>query len=431
MNSMELPQFITEKVRVSKDNEDVIQKYSLVLEKVLKSKKYVDDECSIVLPNDTAIAKEVHTLVKKMVSKDLKFIVVIGIGGSYLGTKAIYDALRGELDSYSSQSPKIIFIDTLSAPKLLALKHIFEHKVTNKKEFLVNLVSKSGTTLESIANFEALISALEGIHGDVSERVVVTTDKNSKLWKSASQKKYATLSIPARVGGRFSVFSPVGLFPLAALGIDIDALCSGATDIMKKNYAPQSALRIKYEFDHGCTINNLFLFNPELESLGKWYRQLLAESIGKECDREGKKVNAGILPIVSIGSNDLHSMGQLYFGGPKNIYTTFVYAKQLPTQIRVPTTQKFPELIEHISEKSFKKIMGALYEGVKAAYTSHQLAFSEIVLPAINEYTLGSFMQWKMLEIMYLGALFNVNAFDQPAVEAYKKETRTRLQSPQ
>ena len=151
---------------------------------------------------------------------------------------------------------------------------------------------------------------------------------------------------------------------------------------------------------------NEFYFAPELESLGKWYRQLVGESLGKSHD-------VGITPIVSIGSTDLHSMAQLYFGGPRDKFTNL---------IRVENEQGTAALA-----KSFFKIMNAIYGGVRAAYIKNQLPFTEIIFEDISEHTLGAYMQFKTMEIMYLGRLMDVNAFDQPAVEDYKEETRKLL----
>jgi glucose-6-phosphate isomerase len=242
------------------------------------------------------------------------------------------------------------------------------------------------------------------------------------------------LDIPAKVGGRYSVLSSVGLLPLASVGIDIAKLREGAQDMLGQcldesgdNVAAHSASVLAAGAKQGYIINDNFLFHPELESLGKWYRQLMGESIGKEQSLSGETVHAGITPTVSLGSTDLHSVGQLYLGGPKDKLTTFISSKT-SQEVRVPQDRIFPALVPMISQKSAADIMGAILEGVKIAYQKADLPYMEVVLDAIDEHSLGAYLQFKMLEMMYLGQLLNVNSFDQPNVEAYKVETKRLLE---
>jgi glucose-6-phosphate isomerase len=215
--------------------------------------------------------------------------------------------------------------------------------------------------------------------------------------------------------------------------INIDQLQKGAklavsdcvSKDLNKNKAMISAISIYLHSQKGKNIHNTFLFNPELESLGKWYRQLMAESIGKRKNSKGKIVRAGITPIVSIGSTDLHSMAQLYFGGPNDKFTNIVFAKQ-KNGVKISNLE-FGGLAEGIENKSFENIMRAIVGGVKAAYEKNKLPFIDIALNEISEKSLGYYLQFRMIEIMYLARLLQVNAFDQPNVEDYKKETRKLL----
>ena len=166
--------------------------------------------------------------------------------------------------------------------------------------------------------------------------------------------------------------------------------------------------------------------NMEFESLGKWARQLYAESLGKEFDRSGKEVRAGITPIVSIGSTDLHSMAQLYLGGPKDKFTVFVRIPEHST-LKVPEKGMFTELIPSIKGVTPDTVMDAIYKGTLAAYNSHKLPHAEIGLPAVSLYGIGMFFELQMLTIMYLGELMHLNVFDQPNVEDYKKVTKQIL----
>lgn len=277
------------------------------------------------------------------------------------------------------------------------------------------------------------MAALKEKFSAVTDRVVAITDEGSALWEQAGALGIARLAIPKPVGGRYSVLSHVGLFPLATVGVDIAALREGATAVRDMclaadtNPAATSAALLAYFRTQGKTINDNFFFHPELESLGKWYRQLMGESIGKAASLSGEEVHTGITPTVSLGSTDLHSVGQLYLGGPRDKFTTFVYTEQT-ADIAAPTGRILPELIPAITGKSAKTILEAILSGTKIAYQKAELPFMEVVLPRIDEQAIGAFLQFKMIEMMYLGHLLNVNPFDQPSVEAYKVETKKILE---
>ncbi len=397
---------------------------------------YKEKESSINLPFDDGVLNRVQDVISGINIEKLKYVVVVGIGGSNLGTKAIYDSLRGSLDFLSHENvPKIIFLDTINEIFLNDLLDILKRDIQNKEEVLINIVSKSGATTETIVNFEILNSCLGDTIGNVDSRIIITTDSDSKLWGLAEKKRLKVLEIPKSVGGRYSVFSAVGLLPLLAVGVDVSSLLLGAREMRDKcigenietNLAFISSTLIYLHNQNGIKIHNSFFFNPELESLGKWYRQLTGESIGKRFNTEGKEVGCGITPIVSIGSTDLHSMAQLYFGGPKDKFTTFVYAEENNKKFSVPKKLMMNGLVASIANKNISDIMNSIFVGVKSSYKKNNLPFMEIIIPEINEYSLGQFMQFKMIEMMYLAHLLGVNAFDQPDVEGYKEETRKIL----
>jgi len=234
------------------------------------------------------------------------------------------------------------------------------------------------------------------------------------------------------------------MFPLLLAGFDIDALIAGArkmrdicllSDVVKNPALLSSTLLYLHSTIAGqdekqsISINDNFFFNPQLESLGKWYRQLMGESIGKRMDTSGNIVRAGLTPTVSIGSTDLHSIAQLYLGGPLDKFTSFVYAPESINIARVPAESVFPLLAKAYADKDFSEIMNAIFSGTKEAYRKNKLPFMEVILPEISEEILGQYLQWKMMEMMFLAKLLNVNAFDQPRVEDYKKETRRFLGS--
>ncbi|MEO6509220.1 MAG: hypothetical protein ABIO02_04655 [Patescibacteria group bacterium] len=411
-----------------------LTEYTEHLKNVISSQNYEHPESSINLPSDEELISTVTKMKDNKISSNLRYIIDIGIGGSNLGTKAIYDALYGYYDILQPERfPKIIFLDT-TEETLLSPFETLMNSIQNKDEIIINAISKSGGTTESIANLEVVLQFLKQKFPDIHERLVITTDENSKLWQRAKELGIDVLPIPKQVGGRFSVLSSVGLFPLACCGVDISSLLNGAkmmrdrctTSGVDENPALISAAATFHHLKEGRTITDSFFFAPQLESVGKWYRQLTGESLGKEKDLEGNTVHAGITPTVSIGSTDLHSVGQLYLGGPRDKVTTFIYTTTESTSITVPANLEFP-LVEGIQNKKLSDIMKAIREGVKIAYTKQELPFMEVALETINEQSLGEFLQFKMIEMMYLGKLLNVNTFDQPHVELYKTETKEIL----
>lgn len=394
------------------------------LDTVAQTQNYDYLESSINLPFDESQLKEVLRLKDKMVGKNLKYIINIGIGGSNLGAKAIYDAIYGYADLLELERfPKIIFSDTSSPTHIYKLQKFLE-KIENPEEIIVNVISKSGTTTETIANMEMLAGYVQ----DFNKRLVVTTDENSKLWEMAEEQNVERLTFPNIIGGRYSVFTAVGLFPLLAAGINIIDLLSGAMEArhngtnkdLSINMAAMSASLVFNNYKKGKHIHDSFYFHPELESLGKWYRQLFSESLGKKY--------VGITPTVSIGSTDLHSVAQLYLGGARDKYFTFIKADQTDVNPELPTNLKLPTTVEEIKERSANEIMDAIYKGTKQAFFEKKLPYSEINLNKITPRELGYFMQFKMIEIMYVAKLVGVNAFDQPNVENYKTKTKNLLQ---
>lgn len=396
---------------------------------------YDDNRGAINLCLDNQALQKVQSLANQKKKMHPRYVIVAGIGGSSLGTKAVQEAVLGKLYNQSQKSPHILFAETLDPDTLDCICKLIEPVLEKNENILVNIVSKSGETTETIANGMILLDLLKKYKDDYQEYVVVTTDNGSKLWKVANQLNIDTLEIPQKVGGRYSVFSPVGLFPLGFLGVDIHGLLKGGTVMRKKcldaniwdNPSILSAILYYAHYIKGKNINDMFLFSVDFESLGKWCRQLVAESLGKEYVLKEKKIPVGITPTVSIGSLDLHSMVQLYLGGPIDKVTTFVSVKQYNTSRFVPSHYGFDNLVKNIQGKSLQDISDAILDGVKIAYAKRKRPFLEVILPDKSEYSLGQFIQFKMMEIMYLGALMKVNPFNQPRVEDYKRETRKIL----
>ncbi len=407
------------------------------IENMIRSREggYEDERASINLPDDKIVLDETRKIIQRKSILSPQYLVVIGIGGSNLGTMAVQEALQGKLHNQTNEGIKVLWADTVDSDQIGKTSKVIESSLDTGNNVLLNVISKSGETTETIANLEILLSLLEKHLNDLSEFVVVTSDKDSELWKLALEEKYDILEIPKKVEGRYSVFSPVGLFPLGLLGLDIEHLLDGARHMrdmcikmdIEENPAAVGAAIHYLQYCRRNNIADLFLFSTDLESMGKWYRQLLAESLGKEHNRKGKRVNVGITPTVSIGSTDLHSVAQLYLGGPYDKFTTFVSVARDDLHISVPVMRQYSKIVQGIQGKRLEEIMDAILEGTKRAYRNDKRPFIQIEIPDKSEYSIGQFLQLKMVETIYLGYLLDVNPFDQPNVESYKEETRKIL----
>ncbi len=400
------------------------------------NKGYETAYASINVPSDSLILEQVQSLIAEKKALKPTAFVLVGIGGSNLGTVAVHEAINGTFYNEKNPSIKFYCADTVDTDKLHDQLVLVEQELKSGNNIILNVVTKSGSTTETIANFEFFLNLLKKYKPkDFHTNVVVTTDRGSKFSEFAREKNFSVLEVPPLVGGRYSIFTAVGLFPLGFLGINIQEFLAGARDILpscvetsvSKNPAASSAV-VKYIlYQQQITINDLFIFVPALASTGLWYRQLMGESIGKEFNRNGQRVEVGITPTVSLGSADLHSVGQLYLGGPRDKFTTFITVEHHKTDLSVPVMPEFESLVAQIQGKKFSTIMDAILKGVQATYRNLQRPYCTVELPVLDAASVGQLMQMYMIEMMYLGYLLDVNPFDQPNVEAYKQETRKIL----
>lgn len=395
-----------------------------------KSAGYDTDFASIRVPFDQDYYSKTLSLVAQQKALNPRMLVVIGIGGSNLGALAVHGALNGRW--YNDQDPQIsvYFADTVDTAMLMALIERIKAVLEQKREVLLVVISKSGTTTETIVNFYLLLEILKQYRPDTyKDYVVAITDEASALFNLAQQNKYACLSVPTKVGGRYSVFSAVGIFPLALLDIDTVQLLEGARTAVNdciaadNNDAATIALLLYQYYQRNYMIHDHFIFFTDGESIGRWYRQLMGESIGKEYNLQGKQVRVGITPTVSIGSTDLHSVGQLYLGGPQYTFTSFL-TREYGQTLRVPEQAS---VLIGSPVTSVNEVYVAIEQGVQQAYKNSNKPFCHLRLSAVNEFTLGYLLQMYMIQMMYLGYLLDVNPFDQPQVELYKKETKRIL----
>jgi glucose-6-phosphate isomerase len=402
------------------------------LQAVNESGRYDDDESSINLPGDEMVVTAAEHVAQHFRSAVLRHVFLVGIGGSNLGTKAVIDALF----SWQLLPVAVHIVDTVHTERIQGLVSIIEN-LASLEECLLISISKSGGTTETLANTELLLAAMRSKDAQhYAQRVVVITDTDSSYSRAAEEKGIAVLAMPPKVGGRFSVFSTVGMFPLALLGVDIRAMRQGAVDMIRLctnfdstvNPAVMTAILQHEAYEAGYNSHTLFAFADELESLGKWWRQLVGESLAKTTRTTKKPV--GVIPTVSIGSTDLHSVGQLYLGGPATTLTTFLSIDQ-HTEMRLPktTNRAFSTIVPAISDIPVTKINTAIIEGTKRAYEKKGLPYIDLVLSHRSPYEIGAFMQYAMCATMYTAELFDVHAFNQPEVELYKIETKHILEA--
>ncbi len=365
--------------------------------------------------------------VQQQNSNTSPLVIVVGIGGSSLGAKAIYMALN-----QCSLDDRLIFLETVDSDEY---EHVFsqiKHAHACGRSVVGIFITKSGTTLETLVNGSALIEVLQDLYGSrYVDHLFVITDQTSPLATWGKKIGCSVVSIPMQVGGRFSVFTAVGLVPLALAGVSVDTFVAGARVFFETLHNgacladPLVSAALLYEqYKQGFYVHDTFLFSKNLEDLGKWYRQLLGESIGKEHDRQGKRVNVGFIPTVSIGTQDLHSVVQVYLAGPPVTFTTFVTVVRSHNQKIITCDNEFAKSAVHVHGKSYDFVRDCLLKGTQKAYTHYQRPFATVIFPEISAYTLGQYMAFKMCEIVYLSALLNIDPFDQPHVESYKKAAR-------
>jgi glucose-6-phosphate isomerase len=407
-----------------------LDEYVTELQNIAGPTHYETPDSCINLPFDEDLYREVKNVFDYVVTGDLNHIVLIGIGGSNLGVKAIYDALYGEVDIVTEDRvPKMYFCDTVDSLYMTTLAKYLRDKVRKPEEVLFIIVSKSGSTIETISNAEYLIHTIGTLFGAIDERILVISDKATPLSKYAEKRGGNFLTIPEKISGRFSVFSAVGIFPLMCIDQELPAkIISGARKMRNKclirgvveNPALLSAAIVYENYAKGKNIHNFFVFQPEFESLGKWHRQLLGESLGKN--------GMGIFPAVSVGSTDLHSVAQLYLGGPRNIFTSFMRVEQpkYKSAVIAPAT-RYGDTSGYLAGYSLDNVMGAFYDATVATYKENDLPYTEILLSEPSGELIGEYLQLKMMETMFLAKLMGVNAFDQPNVELYKNKTRDIL----
>lgn len=359
----------------------------------------------------------------KRVQKKFSHLIVVGIGGSDLGAKTVWQALGG----------KSTFLTFVGNPDPETVSSLIES--TDWSRTAINVISKSGTTLETMAVFMTLRQALIAAVGEKrhAEHVIVTTDPSisSALYQIATDEGYEVLPHPLNVGGRFSVLSVVGMFPTAVSGTNIRKILNGARQAelerREKKAEGVAARFATNQFlsmtEHGRNIHVLMPYADLLSSFGFWYRQLWAESLGKK--RDG--ISIGPTPVAALGATDQHSQIQLYNEGPDDKTITFIEIDRFRRSIRVPAVWKDQDGIKYVGGLSFEEILHAERSGTERALTKNGRANGTLRIPRISPETIGALFMTFEAAAAYMAELLEVSAYDQPGVEEGKKETRKIL----
>lgn len=387
------------------------------------------------LPSNTGeeLLREIENTARR-IGEIADIFVTVGIGGSYLGAKAVIDALSHHFSSMLSREQRKAPLVLFAGQNICADYHADLLDILADKDYAVAVISKSGTTTEPAIAFRLLKQDLERRYGKAGarERIIAVTDPASgALRKMADQEGYQTFSIPPDVGGRFSVLTPVGLLPIAAAGFDIGQLMAGArhmellaqqsTDIGQNPVAMYAAVRNAL-YRRGKTVEILATYHPRLQYLTEWWKQLYGESEGKQ----GK----GIFPAGVSFTADLHSMGQLIQDGERNLFETVISVAQTRRQVVIPSDAEDLDKLNYLAGKDLQTVNKMAEKGTLLAHAEGNVPNLIIEIPTVNEYHIGQLFYFFEKACALSGYILGVNPFDQPGVEAYKNNMFALLGKP-
>ena len=364
----------------------------------------------------------------KKIREDSDVLLVAGIGGSYLGARAVVEAVKGLYHNDTEDGLKIYFCGNTISPTYL--NDII--KVTKGKRFSINVISKSGTTTETALAFRVLRKLLEDSVGpeEANKRIYATTDRaKGTLKQLADAQGWPTFVVPDDVGGRYSVLTAVGLLPIACAGIDIDALMKGAADAReaysvcsKDNDAYRYAMTRNILYRKGKVVETLAAFEPDFTMMNEWYKQLFGESEGKD--------QKGLMPTSCIFSTDLHSMGQFLQDGSRTMFETYVDIKNTREDFYIEPLEGNFDGLNFLADQNMSVVNRKAIEGTILAHNDGGVPIGVIEVDSLDAYNVGYLIYffWKACAVS--GYLLSVNPFDQPGVESYKKNMFALLGKP-
>ena len=354
----------------------------------------------------------------------------IGIGGSYLGSRAGIEFVSSVFDNHEANGLKVYFCGNNLCPDYL---YDFINSVAKHNDLYVNVISKSGTTIEPALAFRVIYDFMKTRYNkqELSKRIICTTDKSRGALKTMAAKEgFRTFVIPDNVGGRFSVLAPVGLLPMACAGIDIEEVLKGAAEFEKYTFktGPEENTAYKYAamrnilYRSGKDIEILSSFHPPLHSFLEWWKQLFAESEGKG--------SRGIFPTTADFTTDLHSIGQLIQEGKRNIFETFLIVEKQRHKMKIPYSKNNIDNLNYLSGKDLKFVQTNAYKGTARAHTKGGVPNMTLKISEASPFYLGQLYYFFEIAVGISGYLLGINPFDQPGVEAYKQSMYRLLKKP-
>lgn len=382
---------------------------------------------------DTKLSEAVKVYASSVKGK-FENVIVLGIGGSALGGLAVTEALlKPYWNTLSKEQrngyPRIFFLDNIDPDLVSGLLESIDLKQT-----LINVISKSGTTAETMSQYIIFHDKLKQLLGDdYKNHIVVTTDEKKGVLRQIAQNEgLIAFPVPDDVGGRFSVFSAVGMLPFALVGINIDELQRGIKEITPNlqnkdlyvNIAAQNAII------HGLLdqkknkkISVCMPYSSRLRYVSDWYCQLWAESLGKEKDIKGNPINAGQTPVKALGATDQHSQIQLYNEGPNDKVITFIRVSKFDKELKIPSTYSNIPDLEYMSNKTMNELINAEADATRITLSGYNRPNVTIKIPEVNEFYLAQLLFMFEVQTAFAGKYYNINAFDQPGVEQAKNYT--------
>lgn len=378
--------------------------------------------------------KEEFERIKKCaekIKKDSEVFLVIGIGGSYLGARAVIESLTNTFYNACSniKTPKIFFVGNNMSPNYM--NDLLE--CIGNKDISINVISKSGTTTEPAIAFRIFREFMESKYGvdEARKRIYITTDKEKGALKTLSnEEEYETFVIPDNIGGRYSVLTAVGLLPIAVAGIDIDKLMYGAKNAedkynensVKYNQCYQYAVARNILYSQEKTTEILVNYEPKMQYFTEWWKQLYAESEGKE--------NKGIFPTGAMFTTDLHSIGQYIQEGRRNLFETVISIENPETDITIKKDADNIDGLNFVADKTMDYVNKKAMQGTIEAHVAGGVPNIIITMERLDAENLGELIYFFELSCAISGKLLGVNPFNQPGVEAYKKNMFRLLGKP-
>lgn len=429
VNIQHVLDFVTRK-EITSFQQEINRHHHAVLHKTGKGSDFLG---WVELP--TAFDKTLISSIEQIaagVRKKAEVFVVIGIGGSYLGARAVIEALSHNFISLKkdNKNPVILYAgQNISEDYLADLIEILNHK-----DYVLTVISKSGTTTEPAVAFRILKNHIEKKYGkqEAGERIIAITDKSrGALKKLAAEEDYQTFDVPDDIGGRYSVLTPVGLLPIAVAGFDIRKLLEGAKAMQETNLQSSSieknpmalyAATRNALYKKGKLVEILVNYQPNLYYFTEWWKQLYGESEGKD--------SKGIFPAGVNFTSDLHSMGQYIQEGQRILFETVLSVEKPHKSIPIPSDKDDLDGLNYIAGKRLHEVNYMAELGTTLAHVEGGVPNIQVQVPQINELHLGQLIYFFEMACALSGYLLNVNPFDQPGVEAYKKNMFALLGKP-